>query len=436
MTKTKYYDLQMDDPQDDYDVEVVNANLKKIDEQMKTRENATDALQEPEFTVADKRENIASKEKISKILGKIAKFFADLKAVAFTGNYNDLSDKPTSLPANGGNSDTVNSHTVESNVPKNAKFTDTTYSDATTTTHGLMSATDKKLLDVLNKPLATCATGQATAAKVATLQNFTLQVGSTVVVKFTGTGTANPTSGNLTLNVNGTGARIMGYFRNGNKAAISYVSGNFFCSNATHIFTYDGTYWLCMDWNLDNNTTYSNFVKSGTGAKAGLVPAPSTTAGTTKYLREDGAWKTPPDTKTSVVNNNTTTEPGSALDARQANPNIEGTMAASIAQLNSNLEMQEEKGCTLVNATGRASYIRNGFMVQVIMEITPTKLENGAILLKGLPRPQKYIYMTLPAINGNNIPCTLNANGELAIYFQDGGNSISRIDHIFCYMCI
>ncbi len=208
MTKTKYYDLQMDDPQDDYDVEVVNANLKKIDEQMKTRENATDALQEPEFTVADKRENIASKEKMPKILGKIAKFFADLKAVAFTGNYNDLSDKPTSLPANGGNSDTVNSHTVESNVPKNAKFTD---------------------------------------------------------------------------------------------------------------------------------TTYSNFVKSGTGAKAGLVPAPSTTAGTTKYLREDGAWKTPPDTKTSVVNNNTTTEPGSALDARQANPNIEGTMAASIAQINSNL---------------------------------------------------------------------------------------------------
>ena len=95
MTKTKYYDLQMDDPQDDYDVEVVNANLKKIDEQMKTRENATDALQEPEFTVADKRENIASKEKISKILGKIAKFFTDLKKVAFTGDYADLTNKPT-----------------------------------------------------------------------------------------------------------------------------------------------------------------------------------------------------------------------------------------------------------------------------------------------------------------------------------------------------
>lgn len=138
----------------------------------------------------------------------------------------------------------------------------------------------------------------------------------------------------------------------------------------------------------------------------------------------------------NVANNQITTVEGFALDARQANPNLDGTLAKQISDLNGSLERQEEKSCVLVNATGSASYIRNGFMVQVIMEITPTKLENGAILLKGLPRPQKYIYMTLPAINGNNIPCTLNANGELAIYFQDGGNSISRIDHIFCYMWI
>ena len=49
----------------------------------------------------------------------------------------------------------------------------------------------------------------------------------------------------------------------------------------------------------DSDTTYSNFVKSGTGAKAGLVPAPSTTAGTTKYLREDGTWAVPPNTDTT-----------------------------------------------------------------------------------------------------------------------------------------
>lgn len=36
---------------------------------------------------------------------------------------------PSSLPANGGNASTVNGHTVESNVPANAKFTDTIYDD-------------------------------------------------------------------------------------------------------------------------------------------------------------------------------------------------------------------------------------------------------------------------------------------------------------------
>ena len=44
--------------------------------------------------------------------------------------------------------------------------------------------------------------------------------------------------------------------------------------------------------------THNVFVKSGTGAAAGFVPAPSTTAGTTKYLREDGTWVVPPGTYT------------------------------------------------------------------------------------------------------------------------------------------
>lgn len=48
-----------------------------------------------------------------------------------------------------------------------------------------------------------------------------------------------------------------------------------------------------------SNHTHNNFVKSGSGAKAGFVPAPSTTAGTTKYLREDGTWTVPPDTNTT-----------------------------------------------------------------------------------------------------------------------------------------
>lgn len=40
---------------------------------------------------------------------------------------NDITDFPTSMPANGGNSSTVNEHTVETDVPEGAVFTDTVY---------------------------------------------------------------------------------------------------------------------------------------------------------------------------------------------------------------------------------------------------------------------------------------------------------------------
>lgn len=116
---------------------------------------------------------------------------------------------PDSLPVNGGNADTVNGHSVNADVPEDAKFTDTVYTHPTT-------------------------------------------------------------SGNKHIPSGGS-------------------SGQFLKWSA------DGT----AVWAADNNTTYSNFVKSGSGAKAGLVPAPSTTAGTTKYLREDGTWQVPPDNNTT-----------------------------------------------------------------------------------------------------------------------------------------
>lgn len=113
---------------------------------------------------------------------------------------------------------------------------------------------------------AICTTGRATVAKVAELADFVLTVGTTVAVKFTDTdGTANPTSGNLTLNINGTGAKTIAYFRHGAKAALTYAQGNLFYNNLVHIFTYDGTYWLCMDWNEDNNTTYSSATTTADG---------------------------------------------------------------------------------------------------------------------------------------------------------------------------
>lgn len=55
-----------------------------------------------EFTEASERSNIKNGEKTNIIMGKIMKFFADLKDVAFSGSYVDLSNKPT-IPASAKN---------------------------------------------------------------------------------------------------------------------------------------------------------------------------------------------------------------------------------------------------------------------------------------------------------------------------------------------
>ncbi len=52
-----------------------------------------------EFEEAKERANIKSGEKSNIIMGKIMKFFTDLKDIAFSGSYSDLYNKPLSLPA-------------------------------------------------------------------------------------------------------------------------------------------------------------------------------------------------------------------------------------------------------------------------------------------------------------------------------------------------
>ena len=69
------------------DAEMVSYNNGTVD-------GALDDINNPTFTEASTRANIASGESFSTILGKIKKFFTDLKTVAFTGAYSDLSGQP------------------------------------------------------------------------------------------------------------------------------------------------------------------------------------------------------------------------------------------------------------------------------------------------------------------------------------------------------
>lgn len=95
-----------------------------------------------------------------------------------------IKNKPTSLPADGGNADTIGGFTVEVNVPANAKFTDTTYEVATNTKDGLMSSEDFVKLSAFGtasdysttKETETLITnkGYQTAAQVQSLINSSL----------------------------------------------------------------------------------------------------------------------------------------------------------------------------------------------------------------------------------------------------------------------
>lgn len=75
-----------------------NVNITKANIGLGNVPNVATNDQTPTFTQATTRANLTSGEKLSISLGKISKFFADLKTVAFSGSYSDLSDKPT-IPA-------------------------------------------------------------------------------------------------------------------------------------------------------------------------------------------------------------------------------------------------------------------------------------------------------------------------------------------------
>lgn len=75
--------------------ETINIQVTKSSVGLGDVPNVTTNDQTPTFTQASTRTNIASGEKLSVIFGKIMKWFADLKTVAFSGSYSDLSDTPS-----------------------------------------------------------------------------------------------------------------------------------------------------------------------------------------------------------------------------------------------------------------------------------------------------------------------------------------------------
>lgn len=97
MNLTTLFRLRKPEGTDPVNIEDFNDNFDVIDTELGKRPLKTDPASDMTvvFTQASSRTNLTTGEKLSVSLGKIMKFFADLKTVAFSGSYEDLSNKPT-----------------------------------------------------------------------------------------------------------------------------------------------------------------------------------------------------------------------------------------------------------------------------------------------------------------------------------------------------
>lgn len=260
-----------------------------------------------------KTDNVAYKLLLSAGGGTSISSGSDYEAVYYTGLTFNPNSKTLSInngtntgtltateysgkAATAGNADTVNNLTVQTAVPANAVFTDTTYSAGT----GL------------------------------SLSDTTINHSNSVTEK-----TAYPSTA-TTASANG-GTIIV--------RDIKYDAQGHITASTDRTITL-------------SQTTYSTFVKSGSSAAAGLVPKPDTTAGTTKFLREDATWKTAvtsikietsspltggSDTATTTTGiytiefsnqaHNTVLAGPSATDASDAAPTFRALVAADIPNL-------------------------------------------------------------------------------------------------------
>ena len=142
-----------------------------------------------------------------------------------------------------------------------------------------MTSLVNKLMPVIYS-YGDCTTARDVAAKTVTISGFKLKKGARVVVRFTTTTTTNPSSGNLTLNVNGTGAKniVVG---NSNKSTMTYANGGEFCNNVVRVFVYDGANWVYV--NRDLNTINSAGASNKASTKLFLVGTTAQTNGVTSY---------------------------------------------------------------------------------------------------------------------------------------------------------
>ena len=222
----------------------------KLSNEETARTEADKNLQQPTFTEASTRVNIASGETLSTLFGKIKKFFTDLKTVAFTGSYTDLSNKPTSMQNPNSLTLTMNGSSSSYNGASSASKS--WYAPTSVGTAGYNLISNGSGAPVWQQPpYAVCNTSGSTVAKTVSITNFKLVTGVRVFIKFT---YAHDSTTKATLNVNNTGAKSIRYkgygvfkgYNGGGSNSTDKQYPNTWEAGEIVEFIYDGTEWVSI----------------------------------------------------------------------------------------------------------------------------------------------------------------------------------------------
>lgn len=278
--------------------------------------------QTPTFTEASTRVNIASGETLSTLFGKIKKFFTDLKTVAFTGSYSDLSNKPTSMQNPYSLTLTMNSSGTTYNGGSSASFAWYAPTSAGTAGYSLIGSGSGAPV-WKQPPYAVCGDSPSISDRRVSITNFKLVTGARVLVKFSYPYASTATT--VTLNVNGTGAKTIKL-----RDAVPSTT-NTWESNEIVEFLYDGSYWVAISSD-----------KQGVSNKPSVITVGSST--TTRYC----------DFKCTGTNDQTVIQ--NAINTLTAGGKIillEGTYNFSngITHKNDVVIEGQGKGITIINET-------------------------------------------------------------------------------------
>ena len=304
--------------------------------------------------------------------------------------------------------------------------------NATVSSAGLMSATDKKKLDNTNIAYGTCSTAAATAQKdiVITSQgDWSLQIGSIIVVKFTNTNTAQKPI----FKVGNAAANSVWY----NTALISTSNLSYAgYANRPSMYMYDGTQFVWLGWTVDSNSD-TKVTQSAAITTAGEYPVllgySTATTSVTDTVNKAAAFTYNPNTKILTANTfkgaltgnaDTATKLATArkLTIGSTGKDFDGTGALSwtlaeigAAAASHNHSASEITSGTLAIARGGTGITSNPSMLVNLGSTT------AASVFAASPRPG--VTGTLPVANGGTGKTTAKDAANALINALETGTS-------------